>query len=727
MARLQLDRHDCPPRSIFDDGHQRLVRRGRPPPTLSRPPHRSLGTLQEFAASLAARSDADLLRLFALRPDAITPPVATFADLASRLSTAASICLALDALNLPQLRVLAELPVGGLLSEDSPELSQLHELALLLRADPAARPALVPAHLPALTHDAGTHLIQPLTAVTLALGSEDSLLGSTLPDFPEAPQPRLAPVSPSMRDNAVGSAVETLLRTMNELLEVAGESRATDGDGDAGASAAGHSRLSVLRDGTLGVRTLRELSKALGLDAQTVNFYLELAAAADLLSFDGSGRCWRADTLHGTAAQWSSLERAEQWFVLVQSWLDNARPPSALLKALEPYDPPRHARLWRRQLVSVMASLRLGSAADSGAAGSGVAGSGAAGSGAAGSAAPDEYQLLAALSWQHPRQTAALRYQIPDLLHELEWLGITGAGAVSCPGRAAVRHDAALAADAAPTEAALAIAAMRALLPAPVDHFVLQGDLTAIAPGFLIPGITSKLKLMTLPEGRGAAGIFRFSQQSLESAAACGLSRTAVLDFLQQHSSTAVPQSLAFLIAEVFRSNPDASSATPSAPSAPPFRVAARRQVAQQTQPGNGVVHEVIHEDPEALALAQLERLRSQPVWANDGVGESGPALVMEELRRALGLGDLLRVRVVDGAGEIEELLLRPVSLVAGTLRARLSGANRERRLSIHRIISAAPARQDAEPQLKEPQIAEPDHANTPATSTSTTSKERHG
>lgn len=705
MARLQLDRHDRPPRSISDDGHQRLVRRGRPPPTLSRPPHRSLGTLQEFATSLAVRSDADLLRLFARRPDAITPPVATFADLASRLSTAASINAALDQLGLPALRVLAELPVGGLLSEGLPELSQLHELGLLLRADPAALPALVPTRLPSLRHDAGTHLFQPLTAVTLSLGSEDSLLGSTLPDrpafpglpgLPESPQPRLTPVSPSMRDNAVGSAVETLVRTMNELLEVAGGA----GSSLAGLRAPG---LTVLRDGTLGVRTLRELSKALGLDAPTVDFYLELAAAADLLSFDGSGRCWRADTLHGPAAKWNSLARAEQWFVLVRSWLDNTRPPSALLKALEPHDPPRHARLWRRQLVTVMAALTAGSAASS-------------------SPAPDVHSVLDALSWHHPRQTAALSHELPDLLCELEWLGITGAGALSAPGRAAASGEAALADDAALAEAALAIAAMHALLPAPVDHFVLQGDLTAIAPGFLVPGITSKLKLMALPEGRGAAGIFRFSQPSLEFAAASGLSRSAVLDFLQQHSSTAVPQSLAFLIAEVFRSNHDASSSTPPSPAA------ARRQVAKQIQPGYGVVHE----DPEALALAQLERLRSQPVWANDGVGESGPALVMEELRRALGLGDLLRVRVVDGTGEIEELLLRPVSLVAGTLRARLSGANRERRLSIHRIISAAPARQDAEPQLKEPeltepQIADPDHANTPATSTSTTSKERHG
>ncbi|MHA7176247.1 helicase-associated domain-containing protein [Arthrobacter sp. Sr24] len=633
-----------------------------------------MGSLQDFAASLADRSDSELLRLFSLRPDAITPPVANFADLASRLSTTASINLALDQLNLAQLRALSNVVRGGDSSHGAhgAELYSLHELALVLRTD-----SLLPSLFPSLKHDAGTLLVAPLAAVALALASEDSLLGSTLPDFAQAPQPRLTPVSPSMRDNAVGSAAETLLRTMNELLELVG------------GAGAGGSGLGVLRDGTLGVRPVRELSKALGLDTQSVNFHLELAGAAHLLTFDESARCWRANAPHSHAAKWSTLERTEQWLVLARAWLNSARPPSALLKPLAPYHPPRHARRWRRQLVSVTASLSAGASATN--------------SAAPVSAAPDLDSVLAAMAWQHPRQTAALSHQLPALLHELEWLGITGAGALSSPGQAAARGD-----------AALATAAMHALLPAPVENFVLQGDLTAIAPGFLDPAIASTLKLMAVPEGRGAAGIFRFSQRSLEFAAASGMSRTDVLDFLQQHSSTAVPQSLEFLIVEVFRNHPQAISTPP--PTTPPSPPAARRQVAQQPEPGNGVVHE----EAQALALAQLKGLRSQPIWANDGVGESGPALVMEELRRALGRADLLRVRVVDGAGEIEELLLWPVSLVAGTLRASLPDTTRERRLSIHRIISAAPERLEAD-------RASAASTSATTTNTSTTRKERHG
>ncbi|MDD0856923.1 helicase-associated domain-containing protein [Arthrobacter alpinus] len=329
-------------------------------------------------------------------------------------------------------------------------------------------------------------------------------------------------------------------------------------------------------------------------------------------------------------------------------------------------------------------------------------------------AAPDIRTLMEAINWLHPRQTAALGHEIQALLQEMEWLGITGAGAVSVPGRAAVNN-----------RPEVATATLRALLPAPVENFVLQGDLTAIAPGFLAPELTSTLKLMAVPEGRGAAGIFRFSQHSLEAAASGGMSRSFLLNFLQERSSTAVPQSLEFLIAEVFRNRPDGDVSAESEPriscvqALAPSPSAAQRWAAQPPVPGTGVVHD------ESDALAQLKRLRSQPVWANDGVGESGPALVMEELRQALEHGRILRVRAVNRDGEIEELLLLPVSLDAGMLRARLAATGRERRLSIHRIISALAKPQDPEPLSPAPQPTEADHAS-PSSGSTTTSRERH-
>ena len=658
-----------------------------------------MGTLVAFAADLASRTDHELLRLFALRPDAITPPVANFADLASRLATTASIDAALDQLSLPQLHTLAGLAHGA----DPAELESLHELALILRADPLA--------LPIQKYDGGTRLFLPLSAVGLALGSDggalrvgvgaevgvgsgdgsaaaDAIPLSAFEDLPDAPIPLLTPVSPALRDNAVGSAVETLLRTMGALLDVVGEAG-----------------INALRGGAIGVRPVRELSKALDIGVETVHFYLELAAAAQLLSFNETDRGWHTQDQRAhddlTAAEsWRTLERADQWLVLVQSWLGNVRPPSAQIRPLAPYDPPRQARQWRRQLASTLANM--------GAPATDVKAL-ATSPHVADAAAPDIRTLLEAASWHHPRQAAALGHEIPALLQEMEWLGITGAGAISAPGRAAVNNR--------PAEAT---ATLRPLLPEPVENFVLQGDLTAIAPGFLATELTATLKLMAVSEGRGAAGIFRFSQHSLEAAASGGMSRSFLLNFLQESSSTAVPQSLEFLIAEVFRNRPDGDLSTESEPRISPDKaLAPSPSVAQGWSPqlwelGTGVVHD------ELEALAQIKRLRSQPVWANDGVGESGPALVMEQLRQALERGRILNVRAVNRDGEIEELLLLPVSLDAGMLRARLATTGRERRLSIHRIISAVAKPRDPETLSPALQPTGADHASTSSGSTTT-------
>ncbi|MDD0856924.1 hypothetical protein NHF46_02095 [Arthrobacter alpinus] len=249
--------------------------------------------------------------------------MANFADLASRLATTASINAALDQLSLPQLHTLAGLAHCA----DPAELESLHELALILRADPLA--------LHIQKYDGGTRLFLPLAAVGLAVGSDDGALRvgvgdagaiplSAFADFPSAPKPRLTPVSPALRDNAVGSAVEALLRTMSALLDVVG-----------------HAGISALRGGAVGIRPVRELSKALDVGAETVHFYLELAAAAQLLTFDEADRRWRShdSSTHEERtheASWRALERPDQWFVLVRSWLSNVRPPSAQIRPLSP-------------------------------------------------------------------------------------------------------------------------------------------------------------------------------------------------------------------------------------------------------------------------------------------------------------------------------------------------------------------------------------------------------
>lgn len=74
-----------------------------------------MSAIRALAEQLARRSDDELRRLLAVRPDLILPPVPDFAALAARASTRVSLQRALDNLTQPQLQVLEALVI---LSDD---------------------------------------------------------------------------------------------------------------------------------------------------------------------------------------------------------------------------------------------------------------------------------------------------------------------------------------------------------------------------------------------------------------------------------------------------------------------------------------------------------------------------------------------------------------------------------------------------------------------------------
>jgi hypothetical protein len=85
-------------------------------------------------------------------------------------------------------------------------------------------------------------------------------------------------------------------------------------------------------------------------------------------------------------------------------------------------------------------------------------------------------------------------------------------------------------------------------LPAALNHVLLQADLTAVAPGYLAPELSEKLQLMADAEGQGPATIYRFSAPSIRRALDAGMDSAMLLEFLQTHSATAVPQPLQYLV-----------------------------------------------------------------------------------------------------------------------------------------------------------------------------------
>ncbi|MDC0769894.1 helicase-associated domain-containing protein, partial [Streptomyces sp. HD] len=145
----------------------------------------------------------------------------------------------------------------------------------------------------------------------------------------------------------------------------------------------------------------------------------------------------------------------------------------------------------------------------------------------------------------------------------------TGAAAPAAPGSAPtgpgdklpVHHEHPRPATApeplSPAEQAVASAAaarlLTPLLPEPLDHVLLQADLTAVAPGPLQRPLADTLGVLADVESKGGATVYRFTPGSVRRALDAGRSASDLHAFLAEHSRTPVPQPLAYLIDDVAR------------------------------------------------------------------------------------------------------------------------------------------------------------------------------
>ncbi|MCE4026601.1 helicase-associated domain-containing protein [Microbacterium sp. Au-Mic1] len=92
--------------------------------------------------------------------------------------------------------------------------------------------------------------------------------------------------------------------------------------------------------------------------------------------------------------------------------------------------------------------------------------------------------------------------------------------------------------------------ALAAYVPAEVDRIFLQNDLTAIAPGPLLPALDLRLRGMAARESASQASSYRFTADSLSTALSAGETEEGVLTFLEGISLTGVPQPLRYLLAQ---------------------------------------------------------------------------------------------------------------------------------------------------------------------------------
>lgn len=512
---------------------------------------------------------------------------------------------------------------------------------------------------------------------------------------------------------AAGAAFETVRRT--ELL--------LDGWGATPPAA--------LRSGGLGVRDLKATAARLGVDEPTAALLVETIVTAGLATTaaDADGNpAWLPTDLFDA---WSAKPAAERWLQLVQAWLDSTRMPGLVgqrdpagktWNALVPELSGIHMAETRRLTLGVLAGLPPGEVL-------------AAGTGGA--------SVVARLGWERPRRPRTRADQVAWTLTEAATLGLTGLDGLASYARALL--------DDGVERAATLLAA---LLPSPVDHVLLQADLTAVAPGPLEPALARRLQLVADVESRGGATVYRFTPASVRQALDSGWTAGEVHEFLRAVSRTPVPQPLTYLVddvartfgslrvgfAEAFLRADDADALTellhhPKAATlglrriAPtvlisdtPIDVLLPRLrdlgVAPVVEAADGTVHVA---RPDALRARTPKERRSigagarekaretarvaavvTAVRSGDQAAASRPAAVTElgrltpsaalaALREAVETSTPVVITYVDNHGTRSDRVVDPVRVEGGQLVARDRRADDTRAYAVHRILDVRP------------------------------------
>ncbi|MFF7975311.1 helicase-associated domain-containing protein [Streptomyces sp. NPDC007905] len=519
-----------------DDERLRLVRTAREvlAPTAQHPSPTGLGpTAQEATSGMSPGRIQDIVTTAGLGSthDSVSAVAALTGLFTDRKKMAALLAEAPEASREVLSRLVWGPPYGQVTADPAAHLRWLLDRGLLLPTAP------------------GTVVLPREVALHLREGRAHR--------EPEPQPPAVEPAAthgPQVVDATAAGQAYTALATVEELLK----------DWDEGGPA-------VLRAGGLSVRDLKRTAVALDVSEPVAAFWVELAYAAGLLASDGE-----ADERYAATPaydEWLERPVAERWARLAEAWLTATRTPGLVggrdakdrtLSALGPGLDRSAAPEVRHRVLTLLAGLPHG-------------------------AAPTTASVLARLRWERPlrgaqRDDEDLRSRLARwTLSEAELLGVTGRGALSAHGRALLGAPAAAPAvsdspepsgpgdklpvhhhrPAAPVdplssiEQSVATAAaarlLAPLLPEPLDHVLLQADLTAVAPGPLQRPLADMLGVLADVESKGGATVYRFTPASVRRALDAGRAAADLHAFLTAHSRTPVPQPLAYLIDDVAR------------------------------------------------------------------------------------------------------------------------------------------------------------------------------
>ncbi|NRQ35126.1 hypothetical protein HII36_25350 [Nonomuraea sp. NN258] len=479
----------------------------------------------------------------------------------------------------------------------------------------------------------------------------------------------------------------------------------------------------VLRTGGLGVRDLKRAANELDLPEWVTALVVEVAHAAGLIAAGGGvdGE-WLPTPGYDL---WRVRSTADRWVTLAGTWLHTDRVPG-LAGERDDRD---------RPLNALHTDLRRSSAPGVRLAVLGVLA-------AAPGLAPTRESVLGRLGWEQPRRRGPLRDQLTEFtLREAEQIGVTGLGALSGHGRALLGGD-----DPA--------AKLAPLLPEPVDHVLLQADLTAVAPGPLTSELNRWMTLTADVESKGGATVYRFGEASVRRALDAGHGAEELLAMLARHSATPVPQALSYLVTDVARRHGRIRIGTASAyvrcddPALLDQIVADRRSAAlrlrrlaptviasrssravlvdslramgyapvaesldgdviisqldsrrteapvpaRMSAPANGLDPEVAAAAVRALRAGDAAHLsRREPVDAPGGTLPRGPATAtITALQEAIKQGVRVWIGYLDSQGNATSRILEPARMEGGYLTAYDETRAAVHRFALHRITGVA-------------------------------------
>jgi hypothetical protein len=282
---------------------------------------------------------------------------------------------------------------------------------------------------------------------------------------------------------------------------------------------------SMLRSGGLGVRELKRTAKDLGVDEATTALIAEIASAGGLVnSTNGPEPVFLPTTEFDL---WHSRDTAQRWTSLATAWLTMTRQPSLIsmrgerdrvITALGPDAERGTIPALRRQVLDHLARL------------------------APGSAPAERSEVLALLAWHQPRRASGQRNLVEAILAEADLLGVTAAGGLPGYTRTLL---------AGSTSAAQH--ALDRALPDPVNHFLVQPDLTIVVPGPPEPAMGIQLALVADLESTGGASVYRITERSVRRALDAGRTGDQLATFVATRSRTPVPQALRYLIDDAAR------------------------------------------------------------------------------------------------------------------------------------------------------------------------------